>query len=314
MRAIVTGAAGFIGSNLCASLLDAGEDVVGIDCLTDYYPPERKRANLEPLRGRARFELHEQDLCEVDLAAILQPGDLVFHLAAQPGVRRSWGSEFEVYTTQNVLATQRLLEAAREVGVARIVYASSSSIYGDAESYPTSELATPRPISPYGVTKLAGEHLCMLYQQKFEVPTVALRYFTVYGPGQRPDMAFSRFIDSALEGSPITVFGDGNQVRDFTFVGDVVRATIAAARVGTEGRVYNVAGGAETTVLEVIETLREVLGRPVEIDHRPPVPGDAWRTGADTARAREELGYEPTVSLQRGLELQVEALGLRSPR
>lgn len=307
MRALVTGAAGFIGSHLVEKLLGSGAEVVGIDAFTDYYPPERKRANLAPLLREDGFRLVEGDLVELDLGELLRDGDTIFHLAAQPGVRRSWGRDFEVYTTQNVLATQRLLEAAKGVAIDRLVYASSSSIYGDAETFPTRESQTPRPVSPYGVTKLAAEHLCLLYRSKFDVPAVAVRYFTVFGPRQRPDMAFCRFIDAALEGQPIEVFGDGLQVRDFTYVADAVAATIAAGSKAEPGAVYNVAGGTEATVLDVVEVLERILGVEVAVEHKPPVPGDARRTGADVERARDDLGFAPSVALEEGMAEQVRA-------
>lgn len=307
MRALVTGVAGFIGSHLAELLLDSGIEVTGVDCFSDYYPPERKRANLSAMLARDGFQLVEGELAELDLDQLLASGDAIFHLAAQPGVRRSWGRDFEVYVAQNVLATQRLLEAAKEVEVSRFVYASSSSIYGDAESFPTPESATPRPVSPYGVTKLAGEHLCLLYQSKFGVPAVALRYFTVYGPRQRPDMAFHRFIGAALAGEPIEVFGDGLQVRDFTYVADVVAATVAAGDHGAPGSTYNVSGGGQASVLDVAEMLGRLLGREVAVTHLPAVAGDARRTGADVSLARAELGFEPRVELEEGLARQIEA-------
>jgi UDP-glucuronate 4-epimerase len=249
----------------------------------------------------------EASVAELDLAGLLADADVVFHLAAQPGVRRSWGREFEIYLNDNLLATQRLLEAAKEARLRRFVFASSSSIYGDAESFPTPESAIPRPVSPYGVTKLACEHLCDLYFRRFEVPTVSLRYFTVYGPRQRPDMAFNRFIAAALEGRELEVFGDGHQSRDFTFVDDAVRATVAAATDGVPGEVYNVAGGSQATVLEIAAVLGDLLDRQVAVTHRPPVPGDARRTGADIAKAGRDLGYAPRVGLRDGLQRQLDA-------
>ena len=307
MRALVTGAAGFIGSHLSERLLASGFEVTGVDCFTDYYPPERKRRNLAGLLASDGFRFVEGDIAGIALERLLAAGDIVFHLAAQPGVRQSWGREFEIYTTQNVLATQRLLEACKGVGIGRLVYASSSSIYGDADHFPTRESATPAPVSPYGVTKLAAEHLCLLYQAKFEVPSVALRYFTVFGPRQRPDMAFTRFIEAALDGRSIEVFGDGLQVRDFTYVSDAVAATMAAGMQGTVGGVYNVAGGTSASVLDVVEVLGSLLGGPVEVEHLPSIPGDARRTGADVARARAELGYEPQFTLEAGLAAQLHA-------
>jgi UDP-glucuronate 4-epimerase len=304
MKALLTGVAGFVGSHMAERLMAEGHAVVGVDALTDYYAPELKRANLAAIEGEG-LELVEGDLNRLDLDSLLEGVEVVFHLAGQPGVRGSWGESFGIYLDQNVRATQRLLEACREASMERFVYASSSSIYGDAERFPTKEEDLPAPISPYGVTKLAGEHLSRLYYRAYGLPTVALRYFTIYGPRQRPDMAFNRFIAAALEGRPVTVFGDGGQVRDFTYVGDIVTATIAAAASGRPGTSYNVAGGAQTSIREVIETIGDLTGGPVAIDHRDPVPGDARRTGADTSRARADLGYEPSVGLREGLALQV---------
>jgi UDP-glucuronate 4-epimerase len=307
MRAALTGTAGFIGSRLAELLLDAGHSVCGIDRLSDYYDPALKRGNLEQLSGREAFEPIAGDLNEIDLERTFDGVEVVFHLAAQPGVRASWGAEFDVYLRDNVLATQRVLEAARDAGVGRVVFTSSSSVYGEAERYPTSEGDPPRPISPYGVSKLTAEHLCRLYLRQFGVPTVTLRYFTIFGPGQRPDMAFSRFIDAALEDRPLTVLGDGLQSRDFTYVDDAVTATIAAATRGEPGEAYNVAGGAQTTVLDVIGHLKRLVGRSLEVRHQGAAAGDVRRTGADTAKARADLNYEPKTSLEQGLRLQLEA-------
>ena len=307
MNALVTGAAGFIGSHLSERLLASGFRVTGIDCFTDYYAPAQKRRNLSGLLDNEDFRFVEGDIAEVALNDLIAAGDLVFHLAAQPGVRQSWGREFAIYTAQNVLATQRLLEACKEVEIGRLVYASSSSIYGDAEHFPTRESATPAPVSPYGVTKLAAEHLCLLYQAKFGVPVVALRYFTVFGPRQRPDMAFTRFIEAALDGQRIEVFGDGRQVRDFTYVGDAVAATVEAGTRGTVGGVYNVAGGSSASILDIADELGSLLGEPVGIDHLPAIPGDARRTGADIGRALADLDYQPEFTLERGLAAQLQA-------
>jgi nucleoside-diphosphate-sugar epimerase len=307
MPVLITGVAGFIGSHLAERLIDSGESVVGIDSFTSYYDPAVKRRNLERLTGADSFRMVEGSLREVDLADLVAGMDVVYHLAAQPGVRRSWGREFEIYLEENLLAMQLLLEAVRDARVDRFVFASSSSIYGDAERMPTHESDSPRPVSPYGVTKLAGEHLCHLYFSRFDVPTVLLRYFTVFGPRQRPDMAFTRFIRAATEGTEIEVFGDGLQSRDFTYVDDAVGATIAAAEKGRPGEAYNVAGGAEATVLEVIELLRELLGRDVPVRHLPPVPGDARHTGGDIQRARDDLGYAPRTGLREGLSQQIAA-------
>lgn len=307
MRALVTGVAGFIGSHLGERLVDSGVSVVGIDGFTDYYDPKLKRENLEGLVRSEGFRLVEGNLRELDLGDWLADVDVVFHLAAQPGVRRSWGREFEIYLNENLLATQLLLEAVRDFGVDRLVLASSSSIYGDAERMPTPEDASPRPVSPYGVTKLAGEHLCRLYFSRFEVPVVMLRYFTVYGPRQRPDMAFTRFIQAVADGEAIEVFGDGLQSRDFTYVDDAVSATIAAGSSGRPGEVYNIAGGSQATVLDVIESLGELVGHEVAVRHLPPVPGDARHTSASIEKAAADLEYAPRTPLSEGLSRQVAA-------
>ncbi|HEY8465715.1 MAG TPA: NAD-dependent epimerase/dehydratase family protein [Solirubrobacterales bacterium] len=306
MRTVVTGAGGFIGSRLAARLLDEGHEVVGIDRLSDSYDPERKRAALRALEERPGFRALTGDLNELDLREVLAGADTVFHLAAQPGVRASWGSEFGIYLADNVHATQRLLEALSALGGGRLVFASSSSVYGDAKSYPTAETATPSPISPYGVTKLAAEHLCRMYARA-GVETVILRYFTIFGPGQRPDMAFARFIDAALEGRELEILGDGRQVRDFTYVDDAVAATIAAGEHGRPGEVYNVAGGTQASVLDVIEVLEELLNTPVKRRHLPAAAGDVQRTSADSSKARSELGFAPRVGLAEGLREQLAA-------
>jgi UDP-glucuronate 4-epimerase len=305
MTALITGAAGFIGSQLAERLIAEGEAVRGVDRLSDYYDPELKRGNLASLMTEDGFELIEGSINELDPGALLDGVSVVYHLAGQPGVRVSWGREFEVYLEDNVLSTQRLLEAAKQADLGRFVLASSSSIYGDAEHFPTTESERPSPVSPYGVTKLAAEHLCHLYHTGFGVPTVGLRYFTIFGPRQRPDMAFSRFIGAALRDEPIELFGDGLQERDFTYVDDAVGATISAGAKGRPGSVYNVAGGNHATVAQVIEILGGLTGGRLRIERLPAVVGDARKTGADTALAREELGYAPTTSLEQGLSSQL---------
>jgi nucleoside-diphosphate-sugar epimerase len=281
-----------------------GHEVIAVDAFTDYYDPQRKRANFSALADHD-LNLVEGDLNQLDLERLLEGVDVVFHLAGQPGVRASWGDSFGIYLDQNVLATQRLLEACRTASIERFVFASSSSIYGDAERFPTAEDDLPAPISPYGVTKLAAEYLCRLYFRAYELPAVSLRYFTIYGPRQRPDMAFSRFITAALQGDPLVVYGDGRQIRDFTYVADAVSATIAAATEGKPGLVYNIAGGTQTSVREVIEILGKLTGNELRAEYREPVAGDARRTGADTSRARRDLGYFPSIGLREGLALQV---------
>ena len=307
MKALVTGCAGFIGSHLTESLLADGHDVVGIDALIDTYPRTVKLGNLERAKEYDAFRFLDTDLMTSPLDALVEECDVVFHLAAEPGVRTSWGVRFESYTRNNVLATQRLLEAAKAWPDKPVVYASSSSIYGEAERLPTPEEALPRPSSPYGVTKLAAEHLCALYHNSYGVRTVSLRYFSVYGPRQRPDMAFNRFCRAALRGEPLTLFGNGEQTRDFTYVADVVAATRAAASSPAEpGGIYNVGGGSRVSVNEALELIVSFVGRPLEVQHLESKRGDVRNTGADTTRARRELGFSPTTSLEVGLRAEFE--------
>lgn len=320
-RCLVTGVAGFIGSHLAERLLREGYEVVGLDCFSDYYSREVKEANLSALRAGAaqqsRFHFAEINLRSADLRPHLADVEVVFHHAAQPGVRSSWGETFRIYVEDNVLATQRLLEACKGSPVRLFVYASSSSVYGDARDLPVSENSPTRPVSPYGVTKLAGEHLCYLYRANFAVPTVALRYFTVYGPRQRPDMAFHRFIAAIHSGKPIQVFGDGEQSRDSTYVADAVEANLLVvsyaereaanlAGVSPEGwRVWNIGGGCRATVNEIIALLERIMGRKAVLNYQPAQHGDARHTWADVTRAREELGFGPRTSLEDGLRAQV---------
>jgi len=306
MRTVVTGVAGFVGSHLCMRLLEQGNDVVGIDAMTDFYDVTRKEANIAALASWDSFTFHRADLLDAPLRQLFDGAEVVFHLAGQPGVRPSWGPEFAGYVKRNILATQRLLETLRDVPVRKIVYSSSSSVYGDAESYPTVETIRPAPVSPYGVTKLAAEHLCELYRANFGTPTTSLRLFTVYGPGQRPDMAFSRLIGAALRGKPFPLFGDGRQTRDFTYVDDVVEALCAAALSDWTG-VANIGGGSRTSLTEVIRIVGPLVGRAVETVRLPAQPGDVRDTAADTERARHAFGYVPAVPLVKGLARMVEA-------
>lgn len=306
MRFVVTGAAGFIGSHLCDRLLadPRVEEVVGIDCFIDYYPRALKEANLASAIAHPQFRFVESSLLGADLPALLQGVDGVFHQAAQAGVRASWGQSFEIYTDNNVLATQRLLEACREARVGRLVYASSSSIYGETKKLPMSEDDLPRPVSPYGVSKLAAEHLCRLYTVSYGFPTVSLRYFTVYGPRQRPDMAFTKFIRAGLTGEAIEIYGDGDQSRDFTYIADAIDANLAAMTDGKPGAVYNIGGGTRASVNDVLETLSGILGRELNINRLERARGDVTHTYADTSRARAELRFAPQVELKEGLRRQ----------
>lgn len=306
MRVLVTGCAGFIGSHLSERLLELGHEVVGIDCLTDYYPRDLKLANLEVLRKKDRFFYSDIDLATADLSSAVEGVELVYHEAAQAGVRASWGTYFETYLKDNILATQRLLEAVKGLPLRKFVYASSSSVYGDAEAFPTKETALPRPVSPYGATKLAAEHLTNVYWRNYGVPTLSLRYFTVYGPRQRPDMAFHRFIKWALADEPITVYGDGEQSRDFTFVSDAVAANIAAGQAEAVGVALNIGGGSQVTVNQVIKIISDLLGRPVRTNNLASERGDVRHTSADTSRAADLLKYTPQVDLRAGLAAEFE--------
>lgn len=303
MRCLVTGAAGFVGSSLSERLLSLGHEVVGVDRMSDYYPRSYKEANLARLRDEPRFELQIHDLAECAMEPLLEGVEVVFHQAAQAGVRASWGQSFETYLRDNLLSTQRLLEAVRgHKSVRKVVYASSSSVYGEAHELPMRETSATLPYSPYGVTKLAAEHLAELYRHNFGLATASLRYFTVYGPRQRPDMAFHRFIEATLDGRAIKVFGDGEQTRDFTFIADIVEANIAAAADGVAG-VFNIGGGSRVTLREVLATLAEVVG-PLKIERQGREAGDVRDTWADVSRAAAVMNYAPQVALREGLAAQ----------
>jgi len=306
LKCLVTGAAGFIGSHLSEALVGKGHQVLGVDNFSDYYPRRTKEANLSSLRNKKGFEFRKVDIASDNLSRIFRDVEYVFHLAAQPGVRGSWGGSFAIYIRDNVLATQRLLEAVKRTPVKKLIYASSSSIYGDAELLPTPEDTIPKPISPYGVTKLAGEHLCLAYHRSHDVPCVILRYFSVYGPRQRPDMAFSIFISRITSDQEITINGDGNQERDFTLVGDTVNATMSAmdARPGV---VYNVGSGRAVSLNEAIGTLEGLLGKRARIRHSTAGAGDVKSTCADISRIAKDLRFEPKTALEEGLTAQIRA-------
>jgi nucleoside-diphosphate-sugar epimerase len=303
-RYVVTGCAGFIGSHLAEALVRAGQEVVGVDSFEDYYPRPLKEANLAALRTESRFSLLELDLAVDPLDELLGGVAGVFHLAAQPGVRASWGATFPAYAKNNLLAAQRVFEEAAGTG-ARVVFASSSSVYGDAEAYPTREEARPQPISPYGVTKLGGEQLVHAHAASVGLEAVTLRYFTVYGPRQRPDMAFARIVAALTQGSRFTLYGTGEQSRDVTYVDDAVSATIAAMDRAPTGAVYNVGGGAEVSLKEAIGLLERLSGRTIEARYEPAAAGDARRTAADTTRIRSELGWSPRTAVEEGLAAQL---------
>jgi UDP-glucose 4-epimerase len=297
VRYVVTGAAGFVGSHLAETLLADGHEVLGVDAFTDYYDPERKRENAREL------DVLEADLVAVELDVVLDGVDGVFHLAGQPGVRASFGPGFEHYVERNVRASGRVFEAAARRGV-RVVYASSSSIYGDAESYPTPEDALPRPISPYGVTKLCTEHLAYAHARTTGLEAVGVRYFTVYGPRQRPDMAFTPLLEALADGGTFRLFGDGSASRSFTFVGDAVDATVAAMERGRAGELYNVGGGEEATMADAIALAEAISGRTLALERHGAAAGDVRRTRADVSKAEQELGWRPTTSLADGLRAQ----------
>jgi UDP-glucose 4-epimerase len=308
IRVLITGAAGFIGSHLAEACLARGWQVLAVDSLTPYYDVGLKRRNLDGLRKNPRCTVIERDLVDLDLRALARDVRYVFHLAAQPGVRASWGKSFDVYTHANVVAMQRLLEGLKGSSIEQFVFASSSSVYGDAESFPTPEDVILRPISPYGATKALGEHLVHLYWRNYGIPGLVLRYFSVYGPRQRPDMGFHRLARAALTRSPFPLYGDGEQRRDFTYVDDTVAGTLTAAEHGRPGGIYNLGGGSMTSMIDAIRLVEQITGREVALDRLPAQCGDARITGADSSRARDELGFRPRHSLSRGLDAEVEWL------
>lgn len=301
----MTGAAGFIGSNLAEAIASGGNRVIGVDRFSDYYSKNIKLSNLSRLARVRRFRLVTEDLATSNLSSILKGVDYVFHLAAQPGVRSSWGNNFDYYVRDNIIATQRLLEAAKKSRIKKFVFASSSSVYGDAEKMPTSESSTPLPNSPYGATKVACENLCEVYFKNHGVPTVCLRYFTVYGPRQRPDMAFHKFIDAILNGRNLEVYGSGAQSRDFTHVNDIVRGTMMSVNA-EPGSTYNLASGKTVSLISAIKLIEECVGKDARIVMRGTETGDVLATSADISRALKDLGYKPKLSLAEGMRTQVQ--------
>jgi len=306
MKIIVTGAAGFIGSHLCRRLLEDGCSVTGIDCFADYYPRWIKERNVAPLLKAKRFKLIPEDLDAWPLKRTLKTADAVFHLAAQAGVRASWGDNFSVYIKNNIQVTQKLLEAAKDVPLKKIVFASSSSVYGLTPDLPMSETSPLLPLSPYGVTKLAAENLSFLYYKNYGVPAVSLRFFTVYGPGQRPDMAFHKFFKAILDGQRITIYGDGRQTRDFTYVDDIIEANVAALHKGQAGQVYNIGGGHREILDRLFPVIERICGKPVRLRREEPQKGDVLHTLAKIDKAREDLAFQPHMPLEEGLRREWE--------
>ena len=305
-KILVTGAAGFIGSHLSSRLLADGHQVVGVDSLSDYYDVRLKRENLRELIENDNFDFYEQSLNDLDLAAVLDGVTVVFHQAAQAGVRASWGKQFEEYIDSNIRATQNLLEAAKEYPLKRFVFAGSSSVYGETTQLPMRESHPTRPVSPYGVTKLSAENLCLLYKKNYRVPVVCLRYFTVYGPRQRPDMAFHRFLRKARDGELLAVFGNGTQTRDFTFIADIIEANLLAMAYQGDESVFNIGGGRRITLNRVLDILHEYCRDQFEIEYKEKFLGDVTHTYADISLAQKELGYSPQVSIDDGLPQQIE--------
>ena len=307
MRVFLTGVAGFIGSHLSESMLDAGYEVIGVDSFTQYYSREQKMSNLSGSLNKKNFEFIEGDILDLSLESLLDRSDAILHLAAQPGVRPSW-SEFDIYVKNNVLVTKRLLDAVAndKRRKKKFVFASSSSVYGDAESFPTVETVTPKPVSPYGITKDTCEKLCHVYHKTYSIPVAMLRFFTVYGPRQRPDMAFHKFIESMLSGKEITIYGDGKQVRDFTYVSDIVQGIISALETDLQEEAFNLGSGRPVLLIDVIKMLQGLAGSSSGIIFCDQQKGDASKTFADISKAEYLIGYNPKTKLEEGLTKQVE--------
>ena len=306
MNTLVTGAAGFIGSHLCKRLISDGAHIVAIDAFTDFYPRRLKENNVQSLLNNPHFELIPEDILEIDLKKIMEKIDVVFHFAAQPGVRSSWGTDFSIYTKNNIDATQRLLEAAKKSSITKFIYASSSSVYGLSPQLPMIETSTLHPYSPYGVTKLAAENLCFLYYKNYDIPCVSLRFFTVYGPGQRPDMAFHKFFKAISENKELQVFGDGQQTRDFTYIDDIIRANLSSIENGKAGETYNLGGGTQRKLVDIIPLLEEISERKIKMRYLPGQKGDVQHTLADIQKAKNDLQYTPEVNLEKGLKFEWE--------
>ena len=302
MSLLVTGVAGFIGSHLAERLLKEGFQVIGVDSFLDYYPKKIKENNLKGLGSDNKFTFIEGSIFELNLKEILNRVDAIFHQAAIPGVRASWGKEFNKYVENNILGTQVLLEASKGAKIKKFIYASSSSVYGDADELPIKETSATNPVSPYGVSKLAGDHLATLYYKGYDISTVSLRYFTVYGPRQRPDMGFHKFITAILLEKEIEIYGTGDQTRDFTFIDDVVEANLRAFIKGKNGDVYNVGGGSRITLIEVIKIIEEIAGRKAILKYVEHQRGDAQHTYADISKAKRDFGYTPRVDIHGGLK------------
>lgn len=301
MRVLVTGVAGFIGSHLAERLVSEGYSVLGVDSFYDYYPRRIKENNLSSLLREKDFELIEGDIAALDLDSIISGVEAVFHQSALAGVRSSWGKRFGDYVHNNVLATQLLLEASKDKNLSKFIYSSSSSVYGDVVDFPITESSPKKPISPYGVTKLAGEHLASLYYSGYGIPTVSLRYFTVYGPRQRPDMAFHKFIRAVASGDEIEIYGTGEQTRDFTYVKDAVDANLQALSTGTPGEVYNIGGGSRIPLIQAIGIIEEVAGKKAELKYTQAQRGDAKHTLADISKAQRDFSYSPKVDIREGI-------------